>query len=189
MRAPSSSVPMSPRNSRDKQNLRSGQRTARMRGRDGWNGTGGTGSIVEGSGEVRFVFRVFVFHVDMLFVSNLGSFSFLIFRYLFLITVATSPSRLRLAGRSLSQRVGGRTFDVLGQGMVVIRVRPFFSTCFRHHHQRLFFLLTVDGWVYTNDAWLGARPALHTSTDGSVTRRERRVRRVWYVPKRASTDS
>ncbi|KAG5333553.1 hypothetical protein C0989_005451 [Termitomyces sp. Mn162] len=35
----------------------------------------------------------------------------------------------------------------------------------------------ADGWVYTNDAWGGA---LGISYPGSVTRRRRWVRRVWY---------
>ncbi|KAJ3511622.1 hypothetical protein NLJ89_g3990 [Agrocybe chaxingu] len=46
-----------------------------------------------------------------------------------------------------------------------------------------------DGWVYTNDAWVGPRPAPYTSGSGSVTRRRRWVRRVWYDPKRATEDS
>ncbi|EAU82496.2 hypothetical protein CC1G_08247 [Coprinopsis cinerea okayama7 len=37
-----------------------------------------------------------------------------------------------------------------------------------------------DGWVYTNDAWLGARPAPYTAGGGSVTRRRRWTRRVWF---------
>ncbi|KAF8177855.1 integral peroxisomal membrane peroxin-domain-containing protein [Pholiota molesta] len=46
-----------------------------------------------------------------------------------------------------------------------------------------------DGWVYTNDAWIGARPAPYTAGGGSVTRRRRWVRRVWYDPKRATADT
>jgi len=46
-----------------------------------------------------------------------------------------------------------------------------------------------DGWVYTNDAWLGPRPAPYTSGGGSVTRRRQWIRRVWYDPKRAIADS
>jgi hypothetical protein len=55
--------------------LRPGEGTDWTRGRDGWSGvgTGGTGSVVEGSSKVRFVFCVFVFHVDMFFASNLES--------------------------------------------------------------------------------------------------------------------
>ncbi|KAF8965903.1 hypothetical protein BDZ97DRAFT_1658264, partial [Flammula alnicola] len=45
-----------------------------------------------------------------------------------------------------------------------------------------------DGWVYTNDAWLGPRPSPYTLGGGSLTRRRRWVRRVWYDPKRASDD-
>ncbi|KAF8994734.1 integral peroxisomal membrane peroxin-domain-containing protein [Cyathus striatus] len=39
-----------------------------------------------------------------------------------------------------------------------------------------------EGWVYTNDAWLGPRPAPYTSTGGSVTRRRRWLRRVFFDP-------
>ncbi|KAH9480863.1 hypothetical protein JR316_0007465 [Psilocybe cubensis] len=46
-----------------------------------------------------------------------------------------------------------------------------------------------DGWVYTNDAWLGSRPAPYTSGGGSVTRRRRWVRRVWFDWKKAKEDS
>ncbi|KAF9474279.1 hypothetical protein BDN70DRAFT_815947 [Pholiota conissans] len=45
-----------------------------------------------------------------------------------------------------------------------------------------------DGWVYTNDNWLGPRPTPYTSGGGSLTRKRRWIRRVWYDPKRASTD-
>ena len=45
-----------------------------------------------------------------------------------------------------------------------------------------------DGWAYTNDAWFGSRPAPYISSEGSVTRRRRWVRRVWYDPRRASVD-
>ncbi|KAF5348576.1 hypothetical protein D9756_009653 [Leucocoprinus leucothites] len=37
-----------------------------------------------------------------------------------------------------------------------------------------------DGWVYSNDAWLGPRPRPYTAGGGSVTRRRRWIRRVWY---------
>ncbi|KAF5317834.1 hypothetical protein D9619_012638 [Psilocybe cf. subviscida] len=46
-----------------------------------------------------------------------------------------------------------------------------------------------DGWVYTNDAWVGPRAAPYTAGGGSVTRRRRWIRRVWYDAKRASEDS
>ena len=48
-----------------KQNLRAGERSAWTRGRDGWSGVGvgGYGSMVEGSGEVRFVFFRFSFFI------------------------------------------------------------------------------------------------------------------------------
>ncbi|PPQ82009.1 hypothetical protein CVT25_014661 [Psilocybe cyanescens] len=46
-----------------------------------------------------------------------------------------------------------------------------------------------DGWVYTNDAWLGLRPAPYTSGGGSVTRRRRWVRRVWFDQQKAKEDS
>ncbi|KIM41141.1 hypothetical protein M413DRAFT_445856 [Hebeloma cylindrosporum] len=45
-----------------------------------------------------------------------------------------------------------------------------------------------DGWVYTNDAWIGARGTPYISGGGSVTRRRRWVRRVWYDPARAGVD-
>ncbi|KAF9564199.1 hypothetical protein CPC08DRAFT_734571 [Agrocybe pediades] len=47
----------------------------------------------------------------------------------------------------------------------------------------------ADGWVYSNDAWLGSRPSPYTSGGGSVTRRRRWVRRVWYDPEKAKEDS
>ncbi|KAF9447007.1 hypothetical protein P691DRAFT_672356 [Macrolepiota fuliginosa MF-IS2] len=37
-----------------------------------------------------------------------------------------------------------------------------------------------DAWVYTNDAWLGPRPGVYSAGGGSVTRRRRWVRRVWF---------
>ena len=46
-----------------------------------------------------------------------------------------------------------------------------------------------DGWVYTNDAWLGPRPVPYTSGGGSVTRRRRWVRRVWFDEERYKRDS
>jgi hypothetical protein len=50
--------------------------------------------------------------------------------------------------------------------------------------------LCADGWVYTNDAWLGARPEPYTAAGGlgSVTRRRRWVRRVWYDKDRAEKE-
>ena len=47
----------------------------------------------------------------------------------------------------------------------------------------------VDGWVYTNNAWLGPRPIPYTSRGGSVTRRRRWVRRVWFDEERYQRDS
>jgi len=47
----------------------------------------------------------------------------------------------------------------------------------------------LDGWVYTNDAWLGPRPMPYTSGGGSVTRRRRWVRRVWFDEERFKRDS
>ncbi|KAF8157824.1 hypothetical protein B0H34DRAFT_706258 [Crassisporium funariophilum] len=46
-----------------------------------------------------------------------------------------------------------------------------------------------DGWVYTNDAWLGSRQAPYTAGGGSITRRRRWVRRVWFSPEREGRDS
>ncbi|KAF5335345.1 hypothetical protein D9611_011682 [Ephemerocybe angulata] len=45
-----------------------------------------------------------------------------------------------------------------------------------------------DGWAYTNDAWLGVRPAPYTAGGGSVTRRRRWTRRVWYDKDRAERE-
>jgi hypothetical protein len=52
-----------------KQNLKAGERSAWTRGRDGWSGVGvgGYGSMVEGSGEVRFVIFSFAFFFAFLF--------------------------------------------------------------------------------------------------------------------------
>ncbi|TFK26833.1 hypothetical protein FA15DRAFT_666970 [Coprinopsis marcescibilis] len=46
-----------------------------------------------------------------------------------------------------------------------------------------------DGWVYTNDAWLGPRPSTYTAGGGSVTRRRRWTRRVWYDVERAKQET
>lgn len=46
-----------------------------------------------------------------------------------------------------------------------------------------------DGWVYTNDAWLGPRSAPYTAGGGSVTRRRRWTRRVWYDPDLAKQEA
>jgi len=56
--ASSSSAFAHPHKGWSKQNLKAGERGAWTRGRDGWSGVGmgGYGSMVEGSGEVRFVF-------------------------------------------------------------------------------------------------------------------------------------
>ena len=51
------------------------------------------------------------------------------------------------------------------------------------------FVFAIDGWVYTNDAWLGPRPMPYTSGGGSVTRRRRWVRRVWFDEERYKRDS
>lgn len=48
--------------------------------------------------------------------------------------------------------------------------------------------LCIDGWVYTNDVWLGSRAAPYAAGGGSVTRRRRWVRRVWFDPERANAD-
>lgn len=37
-----------------------------------------------------------------------------------------------------------------------------------------------DGWVYSNDAWVGLRPRPYGAGGGSVTRRRRWVRRIWF---------
>ncbi|KAF8805325.1 hypothetical protein BYT27DRAFT_7169455 [Phlegmacium glaucopus] len=47
----------------------------------------------------------------------------------------------------------------------------------------------MDGWVYTNDTWLGSRPMPYTSGGGSVTKRRRWVRRVWFDEERYKRDS
>jgi len=62
-----------------KQNLRAGERSAWTRGRDGWNGVGvgGHGSMVEGSGEVRFVYFWGFFCVLV------GCFFFVVWMFLF----------------------------------------------------------------------------------------------------------
>ena len=102
-------------------------------------------------------------------------------------------------------------FSVLGLGVVVMLVcfaasfscdiaaYSFFFLFFSDFFGAFFALPCVsfrsvtlrcitDGWVYTNDAWLGSRPAPYISGGGSVTRRRRWVRRVWYDPRRASVD-
>ncbi|KJA20142.1 hypothetical protein HYPSUDRAFT_204027 [Hypholoma sublateritium FD-334 SS-4] len=53
---------------------------------------------------------------------------------------------------------------------------------------RLPFRLRMHGWVYTNDVWLGSRAAPYAAGGGSLTRRRRWVRRVWFDPERASAD-
>jgi hypothetical protein len=41
---------------------------------------------------------------------------------------------------------------------------------------------TVDGWVYTNDAWLNPRPAPNAEWQKSgMTRRRRWVRRIYPI--------
>ncbi|KAH6888820.1 integral peroxisomal membrane peroxin-domain-containing protein [Coprinopsis sp. MPI-PUGE-AT-0042] len=42
-----------------------------------------------------------------------------------------------------------------------------------------------DGWVYSNDSWLGPRPSPYSAGGGSATRRRRWTRRVWYDPELA----
>jgi hypothetical protein len=44
----------------------------------------------------------------------------------------------------------------------------------------MIYVFEIDGWVYNNDAWLGPRPVPYTSGGGSVTRRRRWIRRVWF---------
>jgi len=46
-------------------------------------------------------------------------------------------------------------------------------------------LMDLDGWIYTNDVWDDASPYPYS---GSVTRRRRWVRRVWFNPKEAGDD-
>ncbi|XP_006460480.1 hypothetical protein AGABI2DRAFT_184925 [Agaricus bisporus var. bisporus H97] len=43
-----------------------------------------------------------------------------------------------------------------------------------------------DGWAYTNDSWVIARNKPYTDGGGSVTRRRRWIRRVWFDEKRRS---
>jgi hypothetical protein len=45
-----------------------------------------------------------------------------------------------------------------------------------------------DGWVYTNDSWVNARSGPYMDGGGSVTRRRRWVRRVWF-DERGRSDS
>lgn len=40
----------------------------------------------------------------------------------------------------------------------------------------------ANGWVYTNDSWLEARPSPQTEYGLAVTRRRRWVRRLWHNP-------
>ena len=51
-----------------------------------------------------------------------------------------------------------------------------------------FYLPSIDGWVYTNDAWLNSRAVPYVSDGGSVTRRRRWVRRIWYDPERVEEE-
>jgi len=47
---------------------------------------------------------------------------------------------------------------------------------------------TKDSWVYTNDAWLNPKAVPYVSGGGSVTRRRRWVRRIWYDPGRVDEE-
>lgn len=42
-----------------------------------------------------------------------------------------------------------------------------------------------DGWVYSNDTWQNPRPSPYVAGGGSVTRRRRWVRRVWFDASKA----
>lgn len=44
----------------------------------------------------------------------------------------------------------------------------------------------VDGWVYSNDTWQSPRPSPYVAGGGSVTRRRRWVRRVWFDASKAA---
>ena len=104
--------------------------------------------------------------------------------YLYWTVVAISHSRSHLAGYLLTLKTGGKICNVLGPDLVVTMVRNPCGLSFWHS-----LTSCVDGWVYTNDAWVGPRPAPYSSGGGSVTRRRRWIRRVWYDAKRASMDS
>ncbi|PPR04360.1 hypothetical protein CVT24_013194 [Panaeolus cyanescens] len=119
-----------------KRNLKSTERMAWTRGRDGWSGIGGgnaSGDGEEGYGEVS----------SNLTFSLAPGWAF----------VETEDWR-----KDLSAEWSGCGSD-------------------------------EDGWVYTNDAWLGSRPAPYGAGGGSVTRRRRWVRRVWFDQERAKRDS
>ena len=71
---------------------------------------------------------------------------------------------------------------------MTVRVAGLIKSLFQVLLNGSFSFIYVDGWVYTNDAWLGARPAPYTAGGGSVTRRRKWTRRVWYDKERAERE-
>jgi len=133
------SQPTVPQKGWSKQNLKSGERCAWTRGRDGWSPVGSNASTgggkgsgaVEGNGEI----------------SNL--------------TFSLAPGWAFVETEDWRKDLGCQWSGYGGD---------------------------PDGWVYTNDAWLGPRPMPYTSGGGSVTRRRRWVRRIWFDEERYKRD-
>ncbi|KAG2014173.1 hypothetical protein CC2G_011015 [Coprinopsis cinerea AmutBmut pab1-1] len=90
--------------------------------------------------------------------------------------LATSPSHSPPAGPLSRRKIGGRTWWESGVELGVMKV----CCCSIRRNIMKTDEQSTDGWVYTNDAWLGARPAPYTAGGGSVTRRRRWTRRVWF---------
>ncbi len=144
-----------------KASLKTGERVAWTRGRDGWSAV-----TADGSGDVRSVVA-------------LPSWA----QSAHMVTAAISHSHLSLAGHLSRRKTGGPTSRPNGATLVRMIVSVFLSWSI------LQFLLMFScdppaGWVYTNDAWLEphALPVGEWKTQGAMTRRRRWVRRIYLNP-------
>ena len=139
-----------------KTNLKTGERVAWTRRRDGWSAV-----TADGGGDVRSV------------VAFLGVWP------THTVTAAISRSCWNLVGYSLRRKTGGLTSRPNGAKLVRMTVSITQSSLVLQ--SCLFYSFITAGWVYTNDVWLEphASPAADWKTQGSMTRRRRWLRRIY----------
>ncbi|KAF9458809.1 hypothetical protein BDZ94DRAFT_1312920 [Collybia nuda] len=156
-----------------KTNLRPGERTPWTRGRDGWGGVG------SGKGAVRSVSFVFLYLLPLFTHST--SFQFIL------------PPSLPLINSNLTFSLAPGWAFVTTEGWRKDRSAAWAGVSSVHSneddgegdhtdHSPSNEESARDGWVYTNDAWGDPHLAPYPGNggSGSVTRRRRWVRRVYF---------
>ena len=135
-----------------KGNLRPGERRPWSRGRDGWTGIGPEDEIRS----VHSPFSPFLSRSDnhFLFRSVYGKLLLMDSIYSSNLTFSLSPNWRFIHTEDWRRDLTGEWAECGGADQ--------------------------DGWVYSNDAWVGPKPRPYTAGGGSVTRRRRWIRRIWF---------